>query len=324
MPAAIIITQPGGPEVLRTTDIAIKAPGPDEVQIRHEVIGVNFVDIYYRSGLYPQSSSPAIPGFEGGGIVTATGINVRAFAQGDRVAYTGNPMGAYAEIRNIPASRLVRIPMNIDIRTAGSSMLRGLTAHMLLHKVRNVREGDWILVHSAAGGLGQLVTRWATMKGARVIGTTGSAAKVKIAQAAGAKEVLLHTDAAWADKAREISDGRGVHLAVDGIGGTMLSTTLSVVRPFGTVASLGQPAGPIPPVRVEELGFTRSIALMRPSSMAYADDAELYAQGARALISALQNGLINPVGAEYPLTHAAEAHADLEAGRTTGSVILTV
>ncbi|RVU72200.1 quinone oxidoreductase family protein [Pantoea dispersa] len=324
MPAAIIITQLGGPEVLRTTDIAIKAPGPDEVQIRHEVIGVNFVDIYYRSGLYPQSSSPAIPGFEGGGIVTATGINVRAFAQGDRVAYTGNPMGAYAEIRNIPASRLVRIPMNIDIRTAGSSMLRGLTAHMLLHKVRNVREGDWILVHSAAGGLGQLVTRWATMKGARVIGTTGSAAKVKIAQAAGAKEVLLHTDAAWADKAREISDGRGVHLAVDGIGGTMLSTTLSVVRPFGTVASLGQPAGPIPPVRVEELGFTRSIALMRPSSMAYADDAELYAQGARDLISALQNGLINPVGAEYPLTHAAEAHADLEAGRTTGSVILTV
>ncbi|MBK5017925.1 quinone oxidoreductase [Pantoea sp. S62] len=324
MPAAIIITQPGGPEVLRTTDIAIKAPGPDEVQIRHEVIGVNFVDIYYRSGLYPQSSSPAILGFEGGGIVTATGINVRAFAQGDRVAYTGNPMGAYAEIRNIPASRLVRIPTNIDIRTAGSSMLRGLTAHMLLHKVRNVREGDWILVHSAAGGLGQLVTRWATMKGARVIGTTGSAAKVKIAQAAGAKEVLLHTDAAWADKAREISDGRGVHLAVDGIGGTMLSTTLSVVRPFGTVASLGQPAGPIPPVRVEELGFTRSIALMRPSSMAYADDAELYAQGARDLISALQNGLINPVGAEYPLTHAAEAHADLEAGRTTGSVILTV
>ncbi len=324
MPAAIIITQPGGPEVLRTTDIAIKAPGPDEVQIRHEVIGVNFVDIYYRSGLYPQSSSPAIPGFEGGGIVTATGINVRAFAQGDRVAYTGNPMGAYAEIRNIPASRLVRIPMNIDIRTAGSSMLRGLTAHMLLHKVRNVREGDWILVHSAAGGLGQLVTRWATMKGARVIGTTGSAAKVKTAQAAGAKEVLLHTDAAWADKAREISDSRGVHLAVDGIGGTMLSTTLSVVRPFGTVASLGQPAGPIPPVRVEELGFARSIALMRPSSMAYADDAELYAQGARDLISALQNGLINPVGAEYPLTHAAEAHADLEAGRTTGSVILTV
>lgn len=324
MPAAIIITQPGGPEVLRTTDIAIKAPGPDEVQIRHEVIGVNFVDIYYRSGLYPQSSSPAIPGFEGGGIVTATGIKVRAFAQGDRVAYTGNPMGAYAEIRNIPASRLVRIPMNIDIRTAGSSMLRGLTAHMLLHKVRNVREGDWILVHSAAGGLGQLVTRWATMKGARVIGTTGSAAKVKIAQAAGAKEVLLHTDAAWADKAREISDGRGVHLAVDGIGGTMLSTTFSVVRPFGTVASLGQPAGPIPPVRVEELGFTRSIALMRPSSMAYADDAELYTQGARDLISALQNGLINPVGAEYPLTHAAEAHADLEAGSTTGSVILTV
>ncbi len=154
MPTAIIISQPGGPEVLRAIEIDIKAPGPDEVQIRHEVIGVNFVDIYYRSGLYPPPSSPGIPGFEGSCVVTATGHNVRAFAPGDRVAYTGNPMGAYTEIRNLPASRLVRVPQSIDISTAGSSMLRGLTAHMLLHKVRNVRAGDWILVHSAAGGLG--------------------------------------------------------------------------------------------------------------------------------------------------------------------------
>jgi NADPH2:quinone reductase len=324
MSLAIVISQPGGPEVLKAIKIALNEPGPDEVQIQHEVIGVNFVDIYYRSGLYPLPSSPAVPGFEGGGEVTAVGYNVRAFTPGDRVAYTGNPMGAYAAFRNIPASRLVKIPDGVDIRTAGSSMLRGLTAHMLLHKVRKVKAGDWILVHSAAGGLGQIVTRWATMKGARVIGTTGSAEKVKIAQAAGAAEVLLHTDAAWAEKVREIADGCGVHLAMDGIGGTLLSATLSVVRPFGIVASLGQPAGPIPPVRVEDLGFARSIALMRPSSIAYADDADLYRQGAADLMEALQNGLENPVGAEYALTDAAKAHSALEAGRTTGSVILTV
>lgn len=324
MSVAIVISQPGGPDVLKAIEITLNEPGPDEVQIQHEAIGVNFVDIYFRSGLYPLSSSPTVPGFEGGGVVTAVGHNVRAFTPGDRVAYTGNPMGAYTTLRNIPASRLIKIPDGVTIRTAGSSMLRGLTAHMLLHKVRKVKAGDWLLVHSAAGGLGQIVTRWATMKGARVIGTTGSAAKVNIVQDAGAAEVLLHTDAAWAETVREITEGRGVHLAIDGIGGNMLAATLGVVRPFGIVASLGQPAGPIPPVRVEDLGFARSIALMRPSSIAYADDADLYIQGASDLMAALQNGLENPIGAEYSLTQAAKAHADLEAGRTTGSVILTV
>lgn len=211
MSVAIVISQPGGPDVLKAIEITLSEPGPDDVQIQHEVIGVNFVDIYFRSGLYPLPSSPAVPGFEGGGRVIAVGENVRAFTRGDRVAYTGNPMGAYTELRNIPASRLIKIPEGITIRTAGSTMLRGLTAHMLLHKVRNVKAGDWLLVHSAAGGLGQIVTRWATLKGARVIGTTGSVAKIKIAQAAGAAEVLLHTDPAWAESVREIADGRGVH-----------------------------------------------------------------------------------------------------------------
>lgn len=324
MSLAMIISQPGGPEVLKAVETQSVIPGPDEVRIRHEIIGVNFVDIYFRSGLYPQPYPRAVPGFEGAGVVTATGSNVSTFAPGDRVAYTGSPMGAYAEFRNIPASRLILIPEGVDTRTAGSSMLRGLTAHMLLNKVRDVRAGDWILVHSAAGGLGQIVTRWAAMKGARVIGTTGSPEKVAMARRAGASEVLLHTDAEWPEKVRDITEGYGVHLAIDGIGGTMLSKTLSVVRPFGTAASLGQPAGPIPPVRVEELGFTRSIALMRPSSLAYADDAALYRKGAADLMSALEAGLENPIGAEFPLTDAAEAHRILEAGHTTGSVILTV
>lgn len=324
MSVAIIISQPGGPAVLQPIDVVLEQPAADEVQIRHSVIGVNFVDIYYRSGLYPLPASPAVPGFEGAGVVIAIGSQVRAFSPGDRVAYTGNPQGAYCECRNIPASRLIKIPDGIDTRTAGSSMLRGLTAHMLLHKVWQVQPGETILVHAAAGGLGQLVTRWATMKGARVIGTVGSPAKMAQASAAGAVEVLLHSDPAWTEKVRDITQGQGVHFAIDGIGGSMLSATLSVVRPFGMVASMGQPAGPVPPVPVEDLGFSRSIALMRPSSIAYADDRQLYHQGAAELMIALQHGLMNPVGAAYPLMQAAQAHTDLEAGSTAGSVILTV
>ncbi|MBD8161704.1 quinone oxidoreductase family protein [Erwinia persicina] len=324
MPIAISISQPGGPEVLKPIEVYPGEPGPDEVQIRHAVIGVNFVDIYYRSGLYPLPSSPAIPGFEGAGVVVARGCHVEGFSPGDRVAYTGNPLGAYCECRNIPAARLIKIPEGIDMRTAGSSMLRGLTAHMLLHKVWHVQPGEWLLVHAAAGGLGQLVTRWATLKGARVIGTTSTPARAAHVSAAGAVSVLLHTDPDWVSQVAEITGGSGVHFAVDGIGGSMLSATLGVVRPFGMVASMGQPAGPIPPVPVEDLGFSRSIALMRPSSIAYADDAVLYQRGAADLMAALQNGLINPVGAEFPLMEAGRAHASLEAGHTTGSVILTV
>jgi NADPH:quinone reductase len=202
-------------------------------------------------------------------------------------------------------------------------MLRGLTAHMLLHKIHPLRAGDWVLVHAAAGGLGQLVSRWAKSLGGRVIGTVGSEAKIAIAQEAGAEQVLLHTAGNWADEAKRIADGKGVHLAVDGIGGGMLSKTLGTVRPFGVAASLGQPAGPIPPIKIEELSAPRVIGLARPSVLAYANDPELYRKGAADLFSALQAGLINPVGADYPLEEAGKAHADLEAGRTTGSVILT-
>jgi NADPH2:quinone reductase len=219
-------------------------------------------------------------------------------------------------------SRLVKLPDSLSERVMGSTMLRGLTAHMLLHTVRAVQPGDWILVHAAAGGVDQLVTRWAKRLGARVVGTVGSEGKRAQAEAAGADAVFLHGAEDWIARTRAIADGTGVHLAVDGIGGGMLARTLEAVRPFGTVATIGQAAGPIPPVRVEALG--RSIALMRPSVIAYANDPDLYRRGCSDLIAALQAGLINPIGAEYPLREAARAQADLEAGRTTGSVILTV
>jgi NADPH:quinone reductase len=324
MSIAMVVPEAGGPESFRPLEIAIKDPGPGEVRIRQTIVGVNFVDIYFRSGLYPFPGSPQIVGVEGAGLVEAVGAGVTAFRPGDRIAYAGYPLGGYSEVRILPEARLIHLPDDISDRMAGSTMLRGITTHMLLFKVYPVQPGDWILVHAAAGGLGQMVTRWAHRLGARVIGTVGSNTKIAMARSAGAEEVLLRTVSDWPAEARRIADGLGVHLALDGIGGTTLAQTLDCVRPFGVVASVGQPAGPIPPVPVEDLGSKRSIALFRPSALAYANDPLLYKKGASDLIAALQQGLVHPIGAEYPLRDASIAHADLEAGRTTGSVILTL
>lgn len=323
MPIAITLAAPGAADLLTPENVEATAPGAGEVRIRQSTIGVNFVDIYFRQGFYPMPAGQTVLGLEGAGTVEAIGPGVAELEVGDRVAYAGFPLGGYAAVRTLPASRLVRLPDGISERVAGSTMLRGLTAHMLLHRAYPIKAGDWLLVHAAAGGVGQLVSRWARRLGAHVIGTVGSEAKIAIAREAGAEAVLLHGAPDWTDEVRRIADGKGVHLAIDGIGGAMVSKTLSTVRPFGIVASLGQPAGPIPPVDMAELSSPRSIGLMRPSVLAYANDADLYRHGADDLFAALADGLINPIGAEYPLEKAALAHADLEAGRTTGSVILT-
>ncbi len=324
MTVAMAMTRAGGTEVLQPIDTKVGSPAPQEVLLSQSVIGVNFVDTYFPSGLYPVATLPAVLGFEGAGVVVEIGKAVSDLRPGDRVAYTGVPLGAYAESRLLPESRLVKIPDALSFEVAGSSMLRGLTAHMLLHKVHATKRGDWILVHAAAGGLGQIVVRWAKRLGANVIGTVGSTGKVELARTAGADFVLLHTNGNWAEETVRLSDAKGVHLAIDGIGGTMVNQSLSVVRPFGIVASLGQPAGPIPPVRVEDLGFARSISLIRPSSLLYANDPQLYKAGTAELLEMLEDGMVTPIGARYPLREAARAHADLESGKTTGSMILTV
>lgn len=324
MPLAITIAGPGGLDAMTLTELPSVDPGPNQVRIRQSISGVNFVDIYVRTGLYPLPPGQTVLGFEGAGVIEAIGPGVAGFAVGDRVAYVGHPLGSYAEVRTLPASRLVRLPDGVSERTAGSTMLRGLTAHMLLHKVHPLKAGEWVLVHAAAGGVGQIVTRWAKRLGAQVIGTVGTKGKTAAALEAGADAVLLHDSVDWVEDARRIADGKGVHLAIDGIGGTMLSQTLATVRPFGIVASLGQPAGPIPPIQIEELSVPRVIGLTRPSVLAYANDPELYREGATALLAALEDGLTNPIGAEYPLREARKAHGDLEAGRTTGSIVLTM
>ncbi|HET7551038.1 MAG TPA: quinone oxidoreductase [Gemmatimonadaceae bacterium] len=322
MALTIQMRRVGGPEVLVATDSEIPDPGPGEVRIRQSTIGVSFVDLYHRTGLYALPELPAVLGVEGAGVVDAVGERVVDLHAGDRVAYAGTPPGGYAEVRNIPRARLVRLPDDIPERVGGSTMLRGLTVHMLLRKVHPISEGDFVLVHAAAGGLGQMLTRWAKRLGAVVIGTVGSERKVDTAREAGADAVLLRDVSDWPTTVRELADGKGVHLAVDGIGGEHFARTLATVRPFGTVASVGQAGGPIPQLHVEELGPKRSASLSRPSLIAYANDPALYRPAAEELFAVLREGLVNPIGAEYPLREASRAHADLEAGRTTGSVIL--
>jgi NADPH2:quinone reductase len=314
----------GGPEVLVAENIDVPSPAAGEVQLRQAVAGVNFVDIYHRSGLYPLPTYPAALGVEGAGVVQAVGSGVTAVKPGDRVGYAGLPAGSYAEVRNLPQGRVVRLPEHISEVMAGSTLLRGLTAHMLLHKVFQVQKGHRVLVHAAAGGLGQILCRWSKLLGAHVIGSVGSEQKVSLAQQAGADNVVLHTSPDWPRAIRDLLDGDGVDLAVDGIGGETLGKTIGCVRPFGVVASMGQTAGPIPDVPVATLGPVRSISLSRPSVIAYTNSPSLYKAAADDLFRILGTRLTNPVGAEYSLQEAARAHADLAAGRTTGSVILRI
>ena len=313
---------PGGAEGLCAVACEVARPGPGELLVQQAAAGVNFLDIYHRSGLYPLPRWPAVLGVEGTGVVEAVGDGVDGFRPGTRIAYAGLPVGGYASKRLLPAGRAVPLPDDVPDRTAAASMLRGLTAHMLLRRVYPVRSDDVVLVQAAAGGLGQIVTRWAKQLGATVIATVGSEAKVAVAREAGADHVLLHRDADLVEQVRALAGGQGVHFAYDGIGGDMLRRTLACVRPFGMAASLGQSGGPIPPLDVTELGPLRPIALSRPSVIAYANEPSTYRTAAAELFAALATWLHVPVGAEYPLAEAAQAHADLEAGRTTGSVLL--
>lgn len=321
MTLAIRLRAPGGPDQLEPVEIELSQPKPDEVRIRHTAIGVNFIDIYQRLGLYPLPPA-GIPGVEAVGVVTAVGANVTSLKAGERIAYAGAPVGAYASERLLPAWRAVKLSPGLTDETVASAFVKGVTAHMLLTRIFPVTHGTNILIHSAAGGLGQLLTRWARHLGATVIGTVGSDAKAAVAKEAGANHVIVGRDA---DIVRPIADftaGRGVDVAVDGVGGETLPRTFACVRPFGVVASIGQSAGYIPAINVEDLGPRRSLFFARPSVMAYMNDAQDYAKAANAVLCAIEAGTLRASGQAYRLTDASRAHADLEAGRTSGSLYL--
>lgn len=322
MDQAVRLMGIGGVDQLEALPQEPGGPSPGEIRIRQDAIGVNFIDIYHRMGLYPLPALPAILGVEGAGVVEEVGAGVTAVSPGDRVAYAGPPVGAYASTRLLPAARAVRLPDDIASPLAAASLMRGMTAHMLLTRTYPVGEGTTLLVHAAAGGLGLMLVRWARHLGARVIGTVGSEEKAAVAREAGADHLVIGRQADIVGAVAELTSGRGVDVAYDGIGGDMLRKTLACVRSFGTVASIGQAGGPIPPLDVGEIGPRRALSLARPSVMAYSADPATYPVAAEAVLQAMRRGIVGTIGGTYPLAEAARAQADLEAGRSSGSLLL--
>jgi NADPH:quinone reductase len=321
MAKVVQLRTPGGVDRLEVAEVAVAAPDSGEIAVRQTAIGVNFIDIYLRTGLYPLATLPAVLGVEAAGVVTAVGADVAGLRVGDRIAYAG-AVGAYASERLLPAWRAIPLPPTLTDQAAASALARTMTAHMLMRRVHAVGPDTVALVHGAAGGLGSLLTQWAKRAGATVIGVVGSAAKAAAAVQAGCDHVIVGRDIDLAAEVAALTGGCGVDVAYDGIGGAMLRKTLACVRPFGTVASIGQVAGPIACLDVEELGPRRSLLFARPSVMAYMSDATVYRRAAVDVMKAMVEGLLPVIGQTYALADAARAHADLEHGRTTGSVLL--
>lgn len=312
----------GGPEVLVPREVTLAPPGPGEVRIRHAAIGVDFVDVYFRRGLHAPPSLPAVLGVEGAGVVEAVGAGVSAFAPGDRVAHAGLPLGAYASARNMPAERLVRLPDAVSFETAAAVMLKGITVHMLLERVHRLRPGETVFVHAAAGGIGQILVAWAKAKGARVIGTVGTPAKAEAARANGLDHAILRGED-FVARVRELTGGRGADHAIDGIGGSTLAKTLAATAPFGLVSSIGEVAGPVPPIAVEDLGPKRSIGLARPSVLGHLADPARLAASAEAVFAFLRDhDGIAAIGGRFGLDEAEAAHRALESGTTRGALVL--
>ena len=323
MTKAIRIYETGGPEVLRWEDDDPGKPEAGEALVRHEAVGLNFIDVYHRTGLYPLPSLPAIPGLEGAGIVEEIGDRVTEVSVGDRVAYAGIPPGAYAEVRRIPAHRLVKLPEGITTRQGAAMMLQGMTARYLLKGCYNVKKGDVILIHAAAGGVGSIVCQWAKHLGATVIGTAGSPEKAELARAHGCDHPILYNDEDFATKTREITGGKGVDVVYDSVGQATFMKSLDCLRPLGMMVSFGQASGSVPPLDLGVLAAKGSLFLTRPTLMTYTAKREDLLDHARDLFEVVINGTVKiEIKQSYPLAEAARAHGDLEARKTTGSTIL--
>ena len=329
MPMAAVIHAKGGPEVFRWEPVEVPAPGPGEVRLRNEAIGVNFVDTYHRRGLphpWPTPPLPFVLGFEGAGRVEEAGPGVTGFTPGDRVAYALPPHGAYSQVRVYPAAKLLKVPASLDHlddRVLAASMLKGLTVHYLVRRTHPVARGEVVLVHAAAGATGLLLCQWARHLGATVIGTVGSAAKAEQARAAGADHVVVHGEGNFVATVREVTDGEGCAVVYESIGKDTFRRSLDCLRPLGMMASYGHASGPPDPVDVIELGARGSLFLTRPAIMHYLARREDLEHAAQELFEALACGAVRPaVNHTYPLADAHEAHRALEARETTGAIVL--
>ncbi|UFN48432.1 quinone oxidoreductase [Roseomonas sp. OT10] len=319
----VLIDRPGGPEVLRLESRPVGAPGPGEVLLRHTAIGVNFIDIQHRTGRYPLPSYPAPLGIEAAGVVLEAGPGVDTVRPGERVVYSFPPVGSYADLRVVRAAHLVAVPDGVGDELAAAAFNKGITAHYLLHTTYPVREGETILVHAAAGGVGSLLCQWASARSATVIGVVGSEEKVPIALANGCRHVVVHPRDDLPGRVRELTGGQGVPVVFDSVGRETFEASLLCLRPRGLLVSFGSASGPVPPFDLFRLNTLGSLYVTSPAYVTHtADRAELLAR-ARDVFAALAAGTLRvAVGRRYDLADAAQAHRDLQARRTTGASIL--
>ena len=323
MTGVVRVHEVGGPEVLRYENVEVGSPGPGQVLLRQTAVGLNFIDVYFRTGLYPPPQLPFVPGLEAAAVVEALGDGVRDLQVGQRVAYASPPIGAYAERRLMPADRLVALPEGISDEQAAGMMLKGMTAQYLLRRTYRVQSGQTVLFHAAAGGVGLIACQWAKHLGATVIGTVGNEAKADLARAHGCAHVIRYDREEVVARVREITGGKGVPVVYDSVGQATFERSLECLAPMGMLVSFGQSSGKIPPVDLGILSQKGSLYVTRPTLMTYtAERADLVAS-ANELFDVVQRGAVRiEINQRFPLRDAAEAHRALEGRRTTGSTLL--
>ena len=322
MTKAIRIREVGGPEVMEWVDVDVGNPGPGEIRVRHEAVGLNYIDVYFRTGLYKQPL-PGGLGMEGAGVVEAVGEGVRHVAVGDRVAYAGRPTGAYAQVRVMPADIVVRLPDAIPFDTAAAMMLQGLTAQYLIRDSYKVQPGDTVLLHAAAGGVGLIACQWLKALGVTVIGTVGSDEKAELARANGCAHTIVYTRESFVERVREITNGKGVPAVYDSIGKDTFQGSLDCLAPRGLMVSFGNASGAVPPQNLGILSAKGSLYVTRPTLGTYIAARADLVKRSSDLFNVVKSGAVKiETTARYKLDEAANAHRDLESRKTTGSVIL--
>ena len=327
MTKAQVIHKLGPPSVMRWEDWPVPDPEPGEVRLRHTAVGVNFADTYHRGGIshpWPVPPCPVVVGFEGVGVVEGVGEDVRDFATGDRVAYGIPPLGSYSEVRNYPADKLLHLPDGLDDKQVAALLMKGMTAHYLLHRTYAVQPGDTILVHAAAGGMGLILCQWAKALGATVVGTMSTPEKAEVARAAGCDHPVVRAQRSFVDVVREVTDGEGCAVVYEAIGKDTLQDSLDSLRLMGVCAAYGHVSGPPDPVDViQDLGRRGSLFITRPAIMHYVAKRSDLEGTARGLFSAIAEGILDAnINYEYPLKDAVKAHEAIESGRTLGATVL--
>ena len=321
MTKAIQINATGGPEVMRFVDVAVGHPGPGEVRLRHHAIGLNYIDVYFRSGVYPSESLPTGLGMEGSGVVEEVGAGVTHLKAGDRVAYAGRPIGAYCEARILPADLLMKIPKTISFETGAAMMLKGMTVQYLFRRTANLQPGHTILFHAAAGGVGLIAMQWAKIMGVTVIGTVGSEEKVALAESFGADHVINYNTEDFVARVKEITNGRGVDVVYDSVGKATFDKSLQCLRKYGLMVTFGNASGKVAPFDLSVL--QGHLFITRPSLMPYTATRAELEQTAGELIKMVGAEKIHiPIDQTYPLSEVVQAHTDLESRKTTGCTVL--